>query len=305
MRRRRFTVPPALAPGSKIAVVAPASSVRRSAVKAGLARIVDWGYEPVCAPGLWRRQGDLAGDPEERLADLHWAMTAPEIAAVWCARGGWGSAQLLAAVDWSKWLAAPRWLIGFSDITALQSAWLGQGVCNWHAPLVGDLADPRRFVARDLRAMLSRPAAVRRFLPGRRGVLAEGQAEGYLAGGCLSVLATLAGTAWQPSFSGAVLLLEEVGETPYRIDRLLWQVHSCGMLRGVRAVLLGQFTACLPQPSRPSRSLRRILEAHFADLGVPVLKGIPAGHGARARAFPLGFSVRVDGDRGEISISPP
>ncbi len=305
MARPSIKVPPAVPRGGRIAIVAPASSVRPEALDAGLARLESWGFEPRLSPGLRRRDGDLAGTIEERVADLRWALEDPSIDAVWAARGGWSSATLLEHIDWKALRKNPRWLIGFSDITALHLALWRARIAAWHAPLVADLAREERFVRRDLLEMLTAPAEERRFSFGARAVLGEGCAEGPLVGGCLSVLVSLAGTKWQPKLSGAVLFFEEVGEAPYRIDRLLWQAREAGLLDGVRGVAVGQLTACRPVPGRPSRSMRRILEDALAPLGVPVITGIPAGHGRKARALPIGYTAKLDTRRGELVLAPP
>ncbi|MDQ7006212.1 MAG: LD-carboxypeptidase [Acidobacteriota bacterium] len=304
-RARTMRVPGPLPVGSSLAVVAPGSAVDRQRVEAGFERLAAWGYRPLAGRHLFRRKGDLAGTRQQRLEDLHWALTDPAVDAVWFARGGWGSATLLDGIEWRRWLRRSRWLIGFSDLTSLQAALLERGLCSWHAPMVADLATPERFVARDLRAMLLDPLRVRRIRPGPRRRLVGGRARGLLAGGNLTVLASLAGTRWQPDWRGRIVLLEEVGEAPYRIDRLLWQLSASGMLRGVRGVLLGQFTAARPAGGRPSRVLRDIFLSRLAPLSVPVLAGIPAGHGRRARAWPLGFDCSLDADRGEVRLAPP
>ncbi len=302
MKRR---VPPPVPPGGRIAVVAPGSSLRDpDAVRAGMRRLAGWGYEPVPGRFLFSRQGDLAGRDPERLADLAWALTDPSIDAAWAARGGWGTARLLSGLDFGGLVRRPRWLIGFSDLTSLQLALFQRGVASWYAPTVADLADPRRFGAADLRAMLASPQAPRtlrgRAIPGSRKRVA-----GPLAGGCLSLLAAAAGTPWQPDLRGAVVFLEEVGEAPYRVDRLLWQVRAAGMLDGIAGLALGQFTACNPLPGRASRPLSAVLREHVEALGVPALSGLPIGHGPRARAVPIGYRATLDPGGGTLSLRPP
>ncbi len=304
MRRVRQPLPP-LEAGARIAVVAPGSRVRRDPLRRGLRVLESWGYEVARGTHLLDRSGDLAGTDDARAEDLRRALLDPSVDAAWMARGGWGTARLLPSVVPDLAGAAPRWVLGFSDVTALFAVLLGEGWTPVYAPLVVDLADPRRYVARDLRGFLRDPRAERRFAPGPRDVLVPGRAEGWLAGGCLAVLAALAGTPWQPDLGGAVLFLEEVGEAPYRVDRMLWQLRQSGMLRGVRALLYGQFVGCRPLPGRPSRPLRAVLREHAEALGVPALAGLPVGHGPRMRVLPLGYRARVDGEAGEVVVLPP
>ncbi len=298
-------VPPAVPPGGRIAVIAPASRVRAAAVRSGMAVLRAWGYEPVPGPNLLRARGDLAGSDAERAADLRWAMTARGIDAAWTARGGWGTARLLAALDLDELARGGRWLIGFSDLTALQLALFARGLCSWHAPLVAELGVRRRYSRADLQSMLARPAEPRSLPATRASALVRGRARGPLSGGCLSVIAALAGTPWQPQLDGTVLALEDVGEAPYRIDRLLWQLRAAGCLDGVAGVLFGQFSNCRALPGRPSRPLADILAEHARALGVPALAGLPFGHGAGARALPLGFTATVDADRRRVLLEPP
>ncbi len=304
-RARRLIIPPPVPAGGTIAVVSPGSRVRAGAVRSGARRIESWGYRTVFAPGVFARNGDLAGDDARRAADLEWALTAPGIDAVWAARGGWGSARLLERLDLDALRRAPRWLIGFSDITTLELQLLQRGVASWHAPLVADLDNPRRFVAKDLMAMLRDPLAERHFAPGARRAVRGGRASGPLAGGCLTLLAGLAGTRWQPDLRGCVVFLEEVAEAPYRIDRLLWQLQASGMFSEIAGLAYGQFAGCRPAKGRPSRSLATVL-GEFADtIGVPTLAGLPFGHGPKARAVPLGFEAALDARAGTLTIRPP
>lgn len=298
-------VPPAVPRGGRIAVVAPGSSLRDpGAVRAGMEQLAAWGYEPIPGRSLLARAGDLAGRDAERLADLAWALTDPGIDAAWAARGGWGTARLLPGLDLHAMARRPRWLIGFSDLTALQLALYGRGVASWYAPVVAELADRRRCVASDLRAMLAAPEASRT-LRGRGLAGPMRRASGPLAGGCLSLLASLAGTPWQPDLRGAVVFLEEVGEAPYRVDRLFWQLRAAGILGGIAGLALGQFTACDPLPGRSSRPLTAVLREHAAALGVPVLAGLPIGHGPRARAVPIGYRATLDPRAGTLVLRPP
>ncbi len=298
-------VPPAIPPGGRIAVIAPGSRVQARLLRRGLTLIESWGYEVVTGPHVFEHNGDLAGDDAARLADLSWALESDGIDAVWAARGGWGSARLLPQLDLVRLCRRPRWLIGFSDLSSLQAALLTRGIASWHAPLVSDLANKERFVASDLRRMLEQPLAERVFQPGLRRILIPGRARGPLAGGCLSLLVGLAGTSWQPDLNGHVVFLEEVGEAPYRIDRLLWQAREAGVFEGIRGLVFGQFVACRPAPGRPSRPLAELLMSFANSLGVPALAGLPCGHGRKARALPLGYDADLDAQQGRLTLRPP
>lgn len=305
MDPRTIAAPPGLGPGSRIAVVAPGSPAPRAAVRDGFAVLRGWGFEPVPGPSLFARRGDLAGEDEARAADLVWAFEDPTIAAVWAARGGWGTARLLELLDIDRLLRSPRWLVGFSDLTALQLVFVDCGLATLQAPVVAELGRRSRYVARDVLDALCAPRSPRVFDVNRRGRLAPGRAQGVLTGGCLSLVAALTGTPWQPDFRGRVVFLEDVGEPPHRIDRMLWQLQAAGVLRDVAGLVFGQFVNCRPAPGRPARSLRAIFEEHSRRLDVPALAGIPAGHGARSRALPMGYTARLDAGQGRLELRAP
>lgn len=303
--RRPLVIPPAIPAAGRIAIIAPGSTVRPAAVRSGMAVLQRWGYQPVAGAHLFAHQGDLAGAPAQRADDLRWALCAPDIDGVWVARGGWGSPQILEALDGKALRSRPRWLFGFSDVTALQAVLLQHGIPSFYAPLVAELADSRRTLAGEWKRTLAEPTRRRLLVVGPKKVLVPGVAEGPLVGGCLTLLATLAGTPWQPDLAGGILFLEDVAEAPYRIDRLLWQLRASGMLNQIAGLALGQFTNCRPPAGRPSRTLASILGSHARELGVPALTGIPAGHGSRPRPLPLGFTARLDAGRGELLLEPP
>lgn len=300
---RALVIPPPVPPGGRIAVIAPGSPVHTGRLRAGLKTLAAWGFQPLCGPYLYSREGDLAGGDDARLKDLLWALTEPGIDAVWAARGGWGTPRLLARLDPRALLAAsPRWVIGFSDLTALLVYLLELGIASWHAPLVSELGQSGRYFARDLQRMLGEPLAPRIL----RGVpLNPGTAQGPLAGGCLTLLAWLAGTPWQPDLREKILFVEEVGEAPYRIDRMLHQLRAAGVLRGLAGLACGQFPDCRAPAGRASRTLKQVLTAHARELGVPALAGLPFGHGPRARAIPLGFQALLETGSGTLRIEAP
>jgi len=266
--------------------------------------IRSWGYEVVEAEGLWRRKGDLAGSDENRLADLQAAIDDPAVQAVWAARGGWGSARLLSRLRLPSSRRRAKWLIGFSDLSAVQQMLFEARIASWYAPVVADLVDETRYRKRDLMAMLETPEAERVYRLARRGTIVPGVAEGVLAGGCLTLLAALAGTPWQPDFSGCIVFLEEVGEAPYRIDRLLWQLRHAGLFDGVRGIVFGQFTGCKAQRARSSRSLTDILREHARTLALPSMTGLAVGHGRRARAIPIGYHAEMNTRAAELRVRP-
>ncbi len=286
-----------LSEGAHVAIVSPSGRFDTQRLEAGLRVIEGWGLRPVRAPGLGRAHRYLAGSDEDRLEDLIWAMTAPDVDAVWIARGGYGLARLLSRIPWDsiRSAQAPRPVIGFSDSTALFCAMWVHGLPSaLHAPVLHSLADHVDDASREAcRRVLMEPPVETRWSGSliRPGSL-DRQARGPLLGGNLCTMASLAGTGDLPSFKGAVLLLEEVAEAPYRIDRMLVQLLRSGAFDGVAGVVLGQLVDC----DAPAGASWRIEEV-FAELlpgAVPVMAGMPVGHGADNHAFPWGAPALMD-----------
>ncbi|MDC8772032.1 S66 peptidase family protein [Roseateles albus] len=244
---------------------------------------------PGCAgPALL---GHLAASDEQRLADLHAAFADPEVAAVLCLRGGYGSARLLAAIDTQLMRRHPKLLIGFSDITALHALRDGLGLPGLHAPMPAsnllddDAGDDAKalfgLLHRGLRAGdLLAPA-----LPAHE--LNQGEAvAGRLIGGNLAVFTALLGTRWAPRAEGAIVFLEEVGEEPYRVDRMLCQLRQAGVLDAAAGFLIGSFSE--------AESAEAVLADYLPVLNKPILAGWPAGHCRPHLPLPLGLPLMMD-----------
>jgi len=272
-------------------VFAPSGNYDPDRLEAGLDGIRAWGLEPVLAPGLGRRQRYLAGGDDLRLADLVWALRDPGLDAAWLARGGYGLSRLLHRLPYGELPTRP--VIGFSDASALFSALWSRGVgLGVHGPVLQSLFDHTDEASRGaLRALLLESAPVH----WRGRCVAEGSAVGPLIGGNLCTLASLAGTPQALRARGCIVLLEEVGERPYRVDRLLTQLVRSGGLEGVAAVALGQFEACA-EAGRPEWTAEGIAGEILAELDVPVIADLPVGHGAVNYAFPWGATASIDGD---------
>lgn len=272
---------------------APSSPFQNERFDAGLARLEAAGFEVVVHPQARARQGYLAGSDDTRLAALHALVDDPQIDGIIAARGGYGAHRYVARLDFARIRQSRKALIGFSDVTALHSAIQARAaLTSIHGPVVTQLGDLPEADLAGLTALLENPAA--RFeLVSVDEPLVGGRATGILTGGCLSVLAPLIGTDLLFVPDGAILLLEDVGEATYRIDRLLTQLRLGHVLDRVAGVVLGDFTRCEPQ--RPGeQTLRDVLSDRLGDLGVPVLSGLPIGHGARNHAVLLGAEVTLD-----------
>ena len=240
--------------GDTVAVVAPSGPVDSVLLGRGTRRLEGIGLKVVVGPHVLDRQdlGYLAGSDAARAADLESAWCDPAVGAVFCARGGYGAARLLGLLDWDRMRAAgPKTLIGSSDITAQHHAFAAElGVPTLHGPMPGGLLlggeqGPEPATWEHLRAVLFGASAP---VTGDL-VLAPGRATGVLSGGNLSLLASLCGTGYQPSFAGRIALLEDIGEQPYRVDRLLTQLLQSGAFAGVRQMLGDEDRPVLPGPA--------------------------------------------------------
>lgn len=296
--RRRVIRPPALRRGDVVRVVAPAGPFDPEPFERGLEVLRDrLGLEPRMRQDLGARAGYLAGDDGRRLAEWLEAAADPEARAVWCARGGYGAMRLLPRLEAARLLHPPKVVVGFSDITALHAALNRAGLVTVHGPVVTQLGALSPAALDHLEALLTAPAVpapARGDPPPGSGVAAAavvrpGRATGPLLGGNLSLLAHLCGTPWQPRLAGAILFLEDVGERPYRLDRAFTQLRLAGALDGVAGVCLGAFTDCDEPGISGAETARRLV----ADLGVPAVEGLPAGHQPENLALPLGSVVTL------------
>ncbi|MGB6604698.1 MAG: LD-carboxypeptidase [Steroidobacteraceae bacterium] len=283
-----FRQPPALKAGDRVAVVAPASAFDRDSFETGLA-VIAARYEARYQPSILERHRYLAGEDARRLHELSAALADPSVKAVFCARGGYGAMRLLRELRaLPEFPAKP--LVGFSDITALHLWLQSRGSISIHGPVLTQLGHlPQATYARLFELLESTlPAAA---LFGSR-TLVPGIAEGPLLGGCLSVLTRLLGTPYLPALDGAVLLLEDRGERPYRLDRMWTHLALAGVFSGVRGIALGDFSGC-EEPGAPYSSAD-VLQDLAAATGLPCAAGFPVGHGEVNEPVPLGGRVRLD-----------
>ncbi len=280
-----------LRPGSRIAVAAPSGPFDHVVFDRGLS-VLATRYTPVVMPHAHDATRYLAGTSGDRLSDFTRALTDDSLDAVWAARGGFGAAHLLPEL---RFVLAKKTIIGFSDITALHVMRQGQGVRSLHGPVVTQLATQPVEVVERLFAILEgqHPLTIR----GTDSVT-PGVAEGPLVGGNLSVIASLVGTPFQPDYNGCVLLLEDIGERPYRLDRLLTQLKYAGILDAVAGVVLGEFTHC--EEKDASYSSNQVVSEILAATGKPCARGFAIGHGAVNHAAPLGARVRLDATTAEL-----
>ncbi|MGY4955843.1 S66 peptidase family protein [Streptomyces nigrescens] len=299
--------PPRLRPGDRVAVVAPSGPLMAERLDRGLDVLRGWDLDPVAAPharGTHPTLGHLAASDEERARDLQEAWCDPSVKAVFAARGGYGAQRMVDLLDWDALrAAAPKPLIGFSDVTVLHEAFaVRAGVSTLHGPAVAGEVFLKDDATRDhLRRTLFAPETVRTLVSPSARPLVPGRARGVTVGGCLAMLATELGTPWaRQGAAGGLLLLEDVGEPPYRIDRALTQLLRSGWLDGVAGIVLGSWARCGPYDR-----VREVLVDRLAGLGVPVAEEFGFGHGDSALTVPLGLPAELDAMAGTLTFEEP
>jgi muramoyltetrapeptide carboxypeptidase len=278
--------PPPLKKGDVVRVIAPASPHDAEPFERGLAVLRDrLGLEPRMRADITSRERYLAGSDARRAEEWAEAVADSEARAIWCARGGYGAMRILPSIDPKPLLAAPRWVIGFSDITVFHSVLNKAGLVTAHAPVIIQVGKLAEEALEALEALITGRS---KGIDGT-GVIRPGKARGRLSGGTLALLAHLCGTPYFPDLAGAVLFLEDVGEKPYRLDRYLTQLQLAGAFRKVAGVCVGHITDC----DEPGTAGAQVVREFVEKLGVPAIEGIPAGHEPRNCAMAMGAEVEL------------
>ncbi|HEX5201114.1 MAG TPA: LD-carboxypeptidase [Actinoplanes sp.] len=286
--------------GDLVALVAPSGAIGADEVAAAVRVVEGWGLKTRVGRHARGRHSFHSGTDAERLADLNDALRDPDVRAILCLRGGYGLQRIVDDVDFGAARADPKPVMGYSDITALHLAlWCEAGLPAVHGPTAGHLsrgADGAR------RALMGGEPIVVAADPaeGTFPVRVNGVAEGVLLGGNLTILAATAGTRHRIDPRGTILLIEDVNEAPYRTDRSLVQLRRAGWLDGLAGVAIGQFTRCVD--GTYPRTAEEVLAEHLT--GIPVLGGLPIGHGERQTAVGLGVRAVLDADRGTLTVQP-
>lgn len=285
--------PNALEPGDTVGIVAPAGPFSLPDLTRGVALLHAMGFATRLNGALFARQGFLAGPDALRAAQLHAMFADDGVHAIMCARGGYGSLRLLQSLDYALIAAHPKPFIGFSDTTALhQAIRLKTGLVTFHGPMVCSLepsdAAAGSALQQTLQAAVMGPPQI-----GGLRTLQPGRAEGILVGGNLSTLCSLVGTPFAETYRDKVLFLEDRGERPYRIDRMLVQMKLAGCFEGLAGLVLGSFTDC-----GAGEEIDAIVRQLFDDRPIPIMAGLAAGHQHPNWTLPLGVRVVLDADNG-------
>ncbi|WP_313896008.1 LD-carboxypeptidase [Streptomyces sp. YIM 98790] len=302
-----LTRPRRLRPGDRVAVVAPSSPVDPARLAAGIAVLQRWGLEVVTGSHVLDVHPELdylAGTDADRARDLVSAWCDPTVSAVFCVRGGYGAQRVVPLLDWAAMRAAgPKVFVGYSDITALHEAIAARlGLVTLHGPMPAEQGFPEEPAAQEhLRRTLFEPDSVTTVTSPAAAPLVPGTASGVTLGGCLALLADSQGTPdGRRSAAGGILLVEDVGEPPYRLDRRLTQLRRAGWLDGVSGIVLGSWKEC-----GAYAQVRPVLAERLGDLGVPVLEELGFGHGPEPFTMALGVPVTLDTDTAALVYKEP
>ncbi len=281
-------VPRALRPGDTIAVIAPSSPFDAVLVWRGLGYL-STRYRVRFDRQIFARHGYLAGSDVRRERELREALEDPSVSAILAARGGYGASRFVHELDWTLLRDHPKWIVGFSDITAIHVEAARVGVASLHGSHVASLGRSDAVTRNALIDLLEDPSVPRTF-SGLR-VVTCGDATGPLFGGNLSLLHACAAAGRLTIPDEAILFIEDVTERPYRIDRMLATLAVGGHFRRLSGVVLGEFTSCHPGPD--GVTVRAVLEERFGGLGIPVVDDLPSGHGLRNEPLVLGGPARI------------
>ena len=297
--------PKRLVAGDTVGIIAPAGPATSEAFDRALANIAALGFKVKVGRSARGKFGFLSAPDKERLADLHWAFSDPEIKAVWCVRGGGGAPRLLADIDYSLIKKNPKIFIGFSDITALHLA-IGQNtrLVTFHGPVAA--SEYSEYTRKHVLNLLTQPSSPYKIEVSefnrtkesslfRTVELVKGKCKGRLTGGNLSLLSALAGTPYAlKDIKGKILFIEEINEAPYRVDRMLTQLRQSLDLKSVAGIALGVFEDNNAEHARDAKPVLDVIRDRLGELGVPLIYGLSFGHIRDNLTIPYGINVELD-----------
>lgn len=294
-----------------IGIISPASTPNDlDKIERGVKYLEKLGYRTKVGKNVGKKHGYLAGSDNERLDDLHNAFFDKEIKAVFCLRGGYGSGRILDKIDFNLIKKNPKIFVGYSDITALQmSIYKKTGLITFAGPMVAsDFSEEiNQFAEENFWKVLTTSRKIGKIYNPRNEkffILNSGRAEGKIIGGNLSLIISLMGTEYLPVFKNSILLIEEIGEEPYRIDRMLNQLKMAKVFKDVKGVILGRFVDCYEKKSEENPiTLNEVIENYFGTLKIPVIYSVSHGHIKENLTIPIGINCNLNASRGFIELT--
>ncbi len=270
-------IPSALQANDQIAIISPSSHVERRYIDGGAARLESWGYKVVIGNHAYDNYGNFAATPQSRLSDLKAALHNPHIKAIMCARGGYGAIHLLDHITPEEIQENAKWLIGFSDISALHAAWIRAGVASLHAPMCKHLTeeDDSQSSSLYMRKILAGEMPTYHIATNRLN--REGMAKARIVGGNMAVLCGLLRTPYDIFQENTILFIEDIAERTYKIERMLYNLDMCGVLPRLAGLIVGQFTDFQEDPGMCT-TMYEMIAARVAKYNYPVCFNFPIGH---------------------------
>ena len=292
--------PGRLNPGDTIGIVAPAGAFDREIFMQGLSTLKSMGFHTRAPDEIYDKTGYLAGSDAQRAQLVNRLFKDPDVQAIVCARGGYGSLRMLPLVDFDIIRAHPKIFVGYSDITALLTAITSQsGLVTFHGPMVTTLAMAPELTRQTLSAAIASDAPIE-IAPAAGVVIQAGRTKGPVIGGNLNTLCHLLGTSFEAGFKNHILLLEDRGEAHYRIDRMLSQMKLAGCFEEIAGLVLGSFEDC-----GALDGIYQIFQEHFQDFQIPILAGFDIGHGKQNMTVPIGMTATLDTAKQILSFDQP
>ena len=272
--------------GDTIAIIAPAKSIEKEVVNHAVKIIKENGFKALISPNCIGQHNYFSGTVKERTDDLQWAIDHDEVKAIFCARGGYGSIQLLDRINWVGFLSHPKWMVGFSDVTVFHQHIATMNGCSLHATMPLNFENNTPGALNSLFESLKTGVLHYKWQTKEKNL--TGLATGEVIGGNLAVLAGLIGTNEMPDYQNKILFLEEVGEHLYAIDRLFYQLNKVGVFGQIRGLIIGGFTSIKDTEPPFGKGLIELIKSHFTYNNIPIAFDFPAGHIDDNRALILG-----------------
>lgn len=296
--------PAALQPGDTIGVISPAGAVYKPKYITDFQNIIKReGFQCKLGDTLYKQNGFLAGTDKERADELNHFFADASIKAIICMRGGWGGARILPLINYAIIARNPKIFMGFSDITSLLiGIYKKTGLITFHGP-VGYSSWGRFTTDYFRRVLIDKDTPVFKN-PSNHTIysITTGNVRGKLIGGNLSVISSIIGSAYEPNWHGKILFLEETEEEPYRIDRMLTQLALRGVLKSISGFIFGKCVSCYPEKPHQSLTFEQVLLHHIKPLGIPAFYGAMTGHIRNKYTLPIGIPVRMNADKGTITM---
>jgi len=288
-------IPVALNPGDNIAIIAPGSPFDEIKFSKGISVLEEMGFRTSFSKELYQTNGYLAGTDLHRADMLNAAFSDDSVKAVWCARGGYGALRILQYIDFDMISTHPKMFIGFSDASAiLNSLYFRCGLVTFHGPMIESLGCADEATRKGLAHIIS--DRILTIFPEKKILIHSGKAKGIVSGGNLTTICHLLGTQFQPTFSDHIILFEDTGEAPYRIDRMLSQMKMAHCFEGIAGIILGSFEKC-----GETDLIYDVFNDVFNDMDIPILAGFNIGHGYPNITIPIGIEAHLDSDAGVLA----